>query len=139
MSKYIVQTSIPKPNPNPSQTPTHHTYLTSILEPYNWIDPRQERSKQIWKKKKIPKNLDTYLAMTLIATRSPVVLDLPFRTLAKLPLYPKQIKVKRGSWNLLANNRFNFVVGLDIGRVDAVGGRLTLRGCCFNHQSINQI
>ena len=87
---------------------------------------------------KDPQKSCTYLAMTLIATRSPVVLDLPFRTLAKLPLSETNKSKKRGSGNLLANNRFNFVVGLDIGRVDAVGGRLTLGGCCFNHQSINQ-
>ena len=81
----------------------------------------------------------TYFAMTLIATRSPVVRDRPLRTLAKLPLPPyksphelrkRRIKttkrVSHGHDHLLANHRLNLVVGLNIGRVDTARCRATI-------------
>ena len=66
----------------------------------------------------------TYFAMTLIATRSPVVRDRPLRTLAKLPLYSQKAEPGH-SWitnYLLAYHAFDLVVGFDVWRIDA-GGR----------------
>ena len=68
-------------------------------------------------------DFETYFETTLIATLSPVALDLPFLTVAKLPLnisYLVTINlVIFDEIDLLSDHTFNFVVFLYVRGVDA--------------------